>query len=1310
MDYKKLNNYIGWAIFIVATYTYVSTLEPTTSLWDCGEYITTAYKLEVGHPPGAPLFMMLGRLFTVFSSPETAAYMVNLMSGLSSAFTILFLYWSITMLAKKIMLGGDMSIFNEKSDATPKMTKDLNEGQKWAVIGSGVIGALVYTFSDSFWFSAVEGEVYAMSSFFTAIVIWAILKWDAEVTDLELNPDDETIQSKNPDRWLIFIFFMIGLSIGVHLLNLLCIPFIAYIIYFKKYKPTVQGFLLTGIIGVAVLGVIQSIIIPGTIGVAGSMERIFVNNLGLPFNTGAIFFFLLIIGLVIFLLFIARKKLNHILYTATWSFVMVLIGYSCFAMIVIRSNANPPLDENDPENLVSLEAYLKREQYGDWPIVYGQYFNSELETDRSKWKDRSDVYLKRWVVQKNNGKKDIAGFIKKEDADAYAKKIGATSVVQKYYKTFDGSHQKPTYKPEDCTIFPRMYSPEAHHIRGYISWSGAKANRLPTFGENLTFFTSYQIGWMYWRYFMWNFSGRQNDEQGHGNAMDGNWMTGLNFIDKHKIGDQTLAPPSIVNNAAHNKFFLLPLALGLIGFIFSLTRATKTWWLISLLFLLTGVAIIIYLNPKPFEPRERDYAYASSFYAFSFWIGLSVLGLYDAYKNMQWKDLAKIVGVLVGLTLVFMVGGTVAGLTMLTLTIFVAIAYALMITFRTTVKNEMQAAVLTTLICLPVPLLMAFQGWDDHDRSGRFTAKALAANYLNSCSDNSIVYTSGDNDTFPLWYLQEVEGHKTSVRVCNLSLLNTDWYTTQMKRRAYDSDPLPISFEEHEYRQNGNLDAVYTRTTNDMTMGAKNMDAESKFLINLKIKSNPEQFNNAFKVAANELYTLLKQSPLATSKPDLVESINGFDTRGNYQSFRNFVFDLLQKGKSFGLNDNQILAVQNIMGKFNDAFDYLPLDYLMDFLHDEENLFDNRGQKLFVLPTKGFVLKVDQQKIIDNANDGNPKNDIVDAKDLNRLVEELRWKSPKAVLYKADLMVLDMIAHNNWERNIYFGSAASDDTYLGLYPYLLNEGLVYKLVPLSTEVTSQMSKAEVNKDQMYHNLMTVFEWGNAEKEGILVDYYTKRSMLSNHRYHFSVLADAYADSYTKAKQKLDIIAQIEAQPQTANQPDSIPTPLGLFLRSNLNNDKNIAKNEMNVAKERVEKLIDKSIQVMPNKKIPYGRIFPAYIRALYDVESNEKADALANEVLNVYQQELNFYTSVEPEIFGNMIENAFDIYRAVFSVYQTVGMKGGNEELIKQASDVVFDNMVKIQTIRVPKESRKLYDQTFGGFFQSIQGMMGGAQ
>lgn len=1289
-------------IFIFASVVFCWTIEPTTSLWDCGEYITTSYKLEVGHPPGAPLYMMMGRLFSMFASPENAAMMINLMSALASSFTVLFLFWTITMIGKRIVLHPEVKLFGNKDDFEVEAKKgkvDFSDGLKWAVLGSGIIGAIAYTFTDTFWFSAVEGEVYAMSSFFTAIVFWAIFKWDSELQEKEDFPEDAEIQSRNENRWLIFIFFMIGLSIGVHLLNLLCIPAIAYVIYFRKFKEiTVGGFIATGIIGVITLGLIQAVLIPKSVELAGFLERIFVNNLGMPFNSGTVFFFLILTGIIVALLIISRKQQKTIMNTIVWSGTMVFIGYSCFAMIVIRSNANPPLDENNPENLVSLQAYLQREQYGDWPILYGQYFTAEPVQDRGEWDDRSDVFLRRFVVITKKGK-EVKGFKDKADADAYAKNLGAT-VVEKYFKTYDGTNGKPTYPAAECTFFPRMYSSEGRHVSGYQQWSGHKGSTTPTMAQNLTYFGSYQINWMYWRYFMWNFSGRQSDEQGHGSPRDGNWISGLNFIDQHHIGDQSEVPSSITENPSHNKFYMLPFILGLVGFIFILTKATRSWWIVMLLFLLTGLAIIIYLNQKPFEPRERDYAYAASFYAYSIFIGLSVLALYDAFKNMVWKELMYISGVVVGLGIFFAVADATTSLSVIYAGVVITALYGLMIALRKSIKKDAQAAIFATLLLLPVPIIMGVQGWDDHDRSNRYTARALAYNYLMSCDDNAIVYTNGDNDTFPLWYLQEVEGIKTSVRVCNLSLLNTDWYTEQMTRKAYDSEPLPISFTEEQYRQNGYRDYLYVLGTNELTLGGTGMTEKWRKITDLKIESNPVLFKNAFKKAAGDLHALLANSQFPEMESELYTQLPGFDTTYNYYQFRNLVLSILsaqdetgQKNK-YGLKNEGLQAVQNTLVTFNNAFDYLPAKDAMAYLADDANL-EERG--LFILPSKGLLVDVDKEKVLANG--------IVDEKDADRIEDVLRWKIPKQTIFKADLMILDMVAHFNWDRPIYFASSASPSTYLGLAKYFFSEGLVYKLVPIDVSSNrNPNSLGEVNKDKMYENLMSTFLWGNMDQEGILVDYYTRR-LTNNYRVQFSVLADAYVEEIEMAQQKISILNQIKGQEGLEGQ--VVKTPIGDFVRGT--EEQQIADLERLIDSNRVKvtKVLDKSFEVMPEFNVPFGRVIPSYISAYYAVGDEVNAEKYSNRILDIYEEDINYYLSVEPEFSANMVQDMFDSYRGIFAVYQTVLQYSTNEEFSSSVADRFTTTTVQIQSglnpiRKVGGGSRESIRRTFDAFFQQI--------
>jgi len=708
-NFRLLNNLLGWITFTIASFVYLSTIEPTASWWDCGEYISTAFKLQVGHPPGAPLFQMIGRFFSLFAFGNVShvAMMVNAMSALCSAFTILFLFWSITALALK---------FVPKSD-------EMTTGEMYAVLGSGLVGALAYTFSDSFWFSAVEGEVYAMSSFFTALVFWAILRWERVANE------------PHAFKWIILIAYLMGLSIGVHLLNLLAIPAIAFIYYFKKYKPTRNGIILTGIVSLVILSLIMFIIIPWVVNLAGKFELFFVNNLGLPFNSGTVVYFILLIGAIVWGLNYTIRKRKAFYNTLILCLTFILIGYSSFFMLVIRANANTPINENNPDDAIGLLSYLNREQYGDWPILYGQYYNAPLD-QQNPYKDGTPVYVR-------------------------------DSKAHKYIITSDRKNTIPNYDSRFCTLFPRMWSNQkSSHVSAYKAWGkiegvpievtndDGKTETLykPTFGENLRFFFDYQIGHMYLRYFMWNFVGRQNDIEGHGGIKNGNWLSGINYFDSNRLGDQTNLPQSM-KNPANNKFYFLPLILGLLGMYFHFRKHYTGAIVVALMFIMTGLAIVVYLNQYPFQPRERDYAYAGSFYAFAMWIGFGVYFLFDLLRRI----------------------------------------------------NEKAVAIGVTAICLVlVPGVMAKDGWKDHDRSGKYACRDFAADYLNSCAPNAILITNGDNDTFPLWYAQEVEHIRTDVRVVNYMLASGEWYVHQLGRKIYTSDPLPFTLTPEQYNKGVN--------------------------------------------------------------------------------------------------------------------------------------------------------------------------------------------------------------------------------------------------------------------------------------------------------------------------------------------------------------------------------------------------------------------------------------------------------------------------------------------------------------------------
>ena len=796
MDFRKINLISGWIVWLIATVVYLLTIEPTASFWDCGEFIATAYKLEVGHPPGAPFFMLLGRFFAMFAPVEYVPAMINVLSALASSFTILFLFWTITHMARKLAW----------------RTGELTDAKTIAVIGSGIVGALAYTFSDSFWFSAVEGEVYALSSFFTAIVFWAILRWESVA--------DEA----HDTRWLILIAYLMGLSIGVHLLNLLAIPAIAFVYYFRKFEPTRKGLITTFALAAVILVAIQSFIIPGVIKVAGKFELLFVNGLGMPFNTGIIIYTLLIIGLIVWGLKATHARGKAVLNTVILSVTVILLGYSTFTLIVIRSSANPPMDENNPENVFSLLSYLNREQYGDRPLLHGQFWDSP-RVDAS---DGPQAYVKAWVIEQ--GGRQVRSFNNKWEAEQFLSGNSDKGYVinTKYLESDEKVGAVPVYDDRFTMFFPRMYSSQAHHVRDYKSWSNfvgkpvqynnpatgeVELKKRPTFSENMTFFFKYQMGWMYWRYFMWNFSGRQNDVQGHGNIMEGNWLSGIKTIDSQRLGNQDYLPDSILNNKGYNKFFFIPLILGLMGMFFQMFRNRKDWFIVLLLFFFTGIAIVIYLNQYPRQPRERDYAYVGSFYAFAIWIGLSVYALYDAAKNIEKKQLLYIAGGAFGISILKFLAEAVVSdnhgfsYSLFFISVVGVGALALMMAIGQSMKDRKLHAVLATAIGLIAPIIMVAEGWDDHNRGKRYTARDFAHNYLETCAPNAIIFTNGDNDTFPLWYAQEVEGIRTDVRVVNLSLLNTDWYINQMRRKAYNSDPVPFSIPEEKYRQ-GNRDIV----------------------------------------------------------------------------------------------------------------------------------------------------------------------------------------------------------------------------------------------------------------------------------------------------------------------------------------------------------------------------------------------------------------------------------------------------------------------------------------------------------------------
>lgn len=686
MNYNKINNLFGWLCFIIATATYTMTAEPTASFWDCGEFIAAAYKLQIVHQPGAPLFLILQKIFSLLAGTDVTrvAYWMNIGSAVSSGATILFLFWTITALARKTLW---------------KSGEELKPATLVTIIGSGLVGALAYTFSDTFWFSAVESEVYAMSSLCTAIVFWAILKWDHHADE------------QGADKWLVFIAYVMGLSIGVHLLNLLVIPAIALVYYFRRYKnPTAKGSILALLAGIVVLAVIQYGIIQYLVKFAAYFDLFFVNTLGMGFGSGVLVFVALLVGALTYGIIYSIKKVKPTLNLILISFAFILFGYSSYAMILVRAKANPALNNSDPDNAFAFLSYLNREQYGDRPLLYGQYFDSQP----IDYKQGDNIY------RKGAERYEVAG--------------------RKFTTEYDRN-----------TLLPRMYSDDPQHVGYYRDWMKLGETESPTFTDNLGFLFSYQTGFMYARYFLWNFAGRQNDDQGHGNYTSGNWISGIKPVDAMLLGPQDNLPPSITENEAHNTLFFLPLIIGLIGAFWHFKYNQKDAGVVGLLFFFTGIAIVLYLNQNPLQPRERDYAYAGSFYAFAVWIGLGVAGI----TNFLSRKMAA-----------------------------------------------QTAGILATVLCLlAAPVLMAAQEWDDHDRSDKFTTRDFAIDYLESCAPNAILFTYGDNDTYPLWYVQEVEGVRPDVRIVNLSLLGTDWYIRQMKDKINQADPLPITMPDEKFVQ-----------------------------------------------------------------------------------------------------------------------------------------------------------------------------------------------------------------------------------------------------------------------------------------------------------------------------------------------------------------------------------------------------------------------------------------------------------------------------------------------------------------------------
>ena len=788
MNFRLVNNITGWVICVIACLVYILTAEATASFWDTGEFIASAYKLQLPHPPGAPVFTLLGRFFIILFGSDNPAFAVNVMSAVASGFTILFLFWTITHFARKLIVG---------TIAEPDVP------QMFTIIAAGIVGSLAYTFSDSFWFSAVEGEVYALSSFFTALVFWAMLKWE-RADDMA---GTDAVLRNRADRWIVFIFFMMGLSIGVHLLNLLTIPAIVMIYYYKRYTYSRWGAVWAFIIGCIITGIVQVVAVQWTVKLAGRFDIMFVNGFNLPFFSGFIFFFLLLGFLIWIGLRYAKRKGYSFLQLGLWCLTFMMFGYSAYVTTLIRSNANPAIDMNNVDNPMSLVYYLGREQYGSQPLLYGPHFQAEYERDAM-----GNVQLKDGAMKYSRGK-------------------------DKYIPI--GKEQEPEYKAEDKQLFVRVWdrSNDQGHADFYADWlnlmrsenpqTGETTYEEPNFGHNINWFITYQMGHMYWRYFMWNFGGKQNDLQGFGNKRDGNWISGIPMIDNARLGDQSKMPESLLKNKANNKLFLLPFLLGILGCVFHFIKDRKDWIVTFLLFFFTGLAIVLYLNQPGNQPRERDYAYVGSFYAFSIWIGLAVVALVRMAREKASKDLwmstiiygsvaTFVVGLLSNTTTTF--GAAITSSIIMTVLYAAVVAILAFIVKAATGKdNWRMATIVAFALCMIAPVMMAAEEWDDHDRSKKTLAPSMARNYLESCAPNSILFTFGDNDTYPLWYAQEVEGVRPDIRIINTSLLGIDWYVNQLRYKVNESAPIDVIWSAEQisgvpyiiYRPQGDQSKYY---------------------------------------------------------------------------------------------------------------------------------------------------------------------------------------------------------------------------------------------------------------------------------------------------------------------------------------------------------------------------------------------------------------------------------------------------------------------------------------------------------------------
>jgi tetratricopeptide (TPR) repeat protein/MFS family permease len=1006
-NFKKWNKITGWFVFAVALTTYWLTVEPTVSFWDCGEYITTASNLEVGHPPGAPLFQLLGAFFSIFApSASEIALTINLMSVFASAFTILFMFWSLTILLTNVI----------------SKHQEINKTHAIAILGSAAVGSLAFAYTDSFWFNAVEAEVYASAAFLMSVLFYTALRWEREMLEPRGN------------RWVILIAFIIGLSFGIHFMALLTIPAIGFLYFFKHYKTvTVKNFIVANIIAVAVLLFIFKLLLPMSMKFFSASELFFVNSIGLPFNSGTIIAALLFIALFVYGLRHTRKKGYTQANTLLLCVLFIFIGFSSWLMLPIRANAGTVINENNPNNARELLAYYNREQYPQTHLFYGPLFTESyvgLDED-NPYKDDKPKYEKDETTGKyvivNNYKN--AGQNTDDSQKAFFPRMWSTENSANYMQftggldfTIKSDYLSEPRLVQEVNKFKQAYNQGLVDTDDYNTFLKNFGEYLdiqkPSFMQNMKFMLEFQFGYMYWRYFMWNFAGRQDDVQGQGTDLHGNWISGIKFIDAWRLGNQDKLPSDMKNNKARNTYFFLPLILGIIGLVFYYKNDKKSFWVLLVLFLFMGLALKIYLNERPFEPRERDYALVGSFYVFAMWIGFGVYALFDLLKNY--------------------------------------------------LKPKMALPIVLIATTLAGPVLLASQNWDDHDRSDRYTAQSMGKMYLDSCDKNAILFTIGDNDTFALWYEQNVEGYRRDVRIINTSLFQTAWYIDDMKKKAFTSDPIPSQLTHKKYLWGTRDYLIYQKTTQDT--------------IDIK-------------------------------------------------TWMNFV-----------ANDSPATQME------------MP-----------------SGQVVNTFPSKVIRIPVDKEAVL--------KNGIVDPKDADKIVPYIDITLKGDVIYKNRMMMLDIIANNNWKRPIYFsGGSFGDDDYLWMKDYLQLDGVVYKLVPIKTPIdkNNPFDMGRIDPDKMY-NIVMSWDWGNSGSPDIYHDTETRRNGIT-YRSNLARLAEAL-----------------------------------------INNNEN----------DKAEKILDLAMEKMPVDIFEYYSLLEPYVLGYYELGKTAKARKVYEAVSKLYQEHLTYYNSLK---------------------------------------------------------------------------------